>query len=1393
MARSNAGKRKRKRSCAYGPALPAADRAADLYFMFGDEEEEQALPTSTAYRSRNGRQDDGDDEEEERVPSVKFGSLDEWTEEGSLEESVAGGSSHVLPDKTVDEAAEDVAADAGATNGTAEYASDGVWNNGSLRDRLQAWYEGDDDDEDDDDDDDVASGGSSGPSAAADLLHRRRRGFHDANYADTHDENDDGEPALASRTVDDEEPTVLEHIYTMSRSEVAAQRAGIIRQLGELLYSVPPADAVDYCVDLLYTLTDDAEDSVRWALAEELDKILTYFFNRCLPSAGPDAETMQKQGGDASEGLDAVRSPAPAQGSATATEDAQPASADGATPVSDQLPTPTADGESTREDTGNNNNNSNTSPLQPGAMVELLHKLILDPSTLVAEAARDALIRLFIDKRVPEAILRREIMYDTILALDGMDDGSSSGHMSGIGSGGFSFGMGGGFGNLVGGGGGPALGQPLCAALNILTSLVAHLDNWTCEREVLPRLVQWARHQSFPVRRDTVTVICALAARLPERRSELLVLYSALSTDAIWHVRQACARCLDRLMPLIFAGENTNVGMDGAEPQTTDDSPLKTPTRMDMSLDALEDSAGSCEPLISGADGSSSAGATTGLPSASVLDAPGNEHVRALLSQPALNVRTLQRRTAWVLDRYDTFLGDTSRGVREAAWEAIGRICAAFPRGQVPDILVARFVAMSQPQDGISDIADQERITQCAYNMPAMVLMLGPERWSELRDCYSALVGDPQLSTRRTLAHSLPVLASMLHPSDTDRDLVAAFQHFMQDVGEVRSAAIEGLADLFHYIPAESRSRALPSIITWFRAASNDWRTRENIMTQLVKLGDVFTIDDVVASLPLVEDALMDSVAQVREAATSVLAMMIIRTVRDQVPLARLTEALDRMSRSHMYRIRSIYLKVCEALMQHSLMMASVIRDPLLERAARLALDPVANIRLTVVRLFHSIAPLLSSDPKLGSYAAAVVEQLQRDNDFDVRQAALALVPLCSHVSPSALSEGGSSSSLTGNPSLSPSLCRDNSAMSFEMEHTAETYGNDMETVDLDIAAMTLIIICCERHRLPLARMHFQDECKRALAFLPPLMPGVERVLDLDGMDEQSPELRHDQSQDGDATVLHQQQPVSTASEAEEACKVDDAHGDVGLSDEKLDALESDTHFDAVQLDASDGTEKAQLEAASTDAKDAAMSSVAAKEDDTTAVLISEAITDMMERHVASVNAGSVQLVPEPDQAMDEMEGHGHGKDAATGAWTTISSSEAADDTDEDEDVCTVQYVEKKDNDVKDIPPIVENLLRVERRNSLSALQPAMVSPSSTMTLTPHDRRCGCGANDECTHTVPGLVLSSSIETTAVTEAVVTTLGKRVSAPDDADQQDDILLTSGDGAVDARVCTPRLH
>ncbi|KDQ60720.1 hypothetical protein JAAARDRAFT_190873 [Jaapia argillacea MUCL 33604] len=81
---------------------------------------------------------------------------------------------------------------------------------------------------------------------------------------------------------DDDSLSTLEKIYLFSQSKASFHRVYIAHTLVSFLPEVDPAEAVEYVLPLLTALViDEAEDSVKEALATELVHIMWWFFTNC--------------------------------------------------------------------------------------------------------------------------------------------------------------------------------------------------------------------------------------------------------------------------------------------------------------------------------------------------------------------------------------------------------------------------------------------------------------------------------------------------------------------------------------------------------------------------------------------------------------------------------------------------------------------------------------------------------------------------------------------------------------------------------------------------------------------------------------------------------------------------------------------------------------------------------------------------------------------------------------------------------------------------------------------------------------------------------------------------------------------------------------------------------
>ena len=165
---------------------------------------------------------------------------------------------------------------------------------------------------------------------------------------------------------------------------------------------------------------------------------------------------------------------------------------------------------------------------------------------------------------------------------------------------------------------------------------------------------------------------------------------------------------------------------------------------------------------------------------------------------------------------------------------------------------------------------DPERPIVCAFNYPALTLVLGRGRWSEIRDYYLHLTEDRTAKVRRTLAASLGEMANIIGPEQAGEDLVpvfwAAVRGLTKEEEDIRTKALEGLPKLLRSLSHAQQEEMAAGLLTIWENSSQYWRQRELFAGYLGDLvGLVGSRTDVVQEL--MGGALRDEIAAVRDAA----------------------------------------------------------------------------------------------------------------------------------------------------------------------------------------------------------------------------------------------------------------------------------------------------------------------------------------------------------------------------------------------------------------------------------------------------------------------------------------------------------------------------------------------
>ncbi|KAJ2087115.1 hypothetical protein IW140_005270 [Coemansia sp. RSA 1813] len=328
-------------------------------------------------------------------------------------------------------------------------------------------------------------------------------------------------------------------------------------------------------------------------------------------------------------------------------------------------------------------------------------------------------------------------------------------------------------------------------------------------------------------------------------------------------------------------------------------------------------------------------------------------------------------------------------------------------------------------------------VYQCAYNFPALLASLGPSGWDRLRDVYMQLSKSDHHDARQTLASSLHEVARILAESNDDvngiavalnatrlaanrisstgddrrhrggigsspmstysADLESVLCLFLIDAPDIKMAALRNLGDALAWLTPASRVRCLPMIMQVFKHDGKQWRTREMMACQLVKLCQLFPASTVVSSLlPLAVEWAHDPVAGVRAAVAPAFPIVFELTKLDPSTQVRFFETVISFSHAASFRGRLFFVEICAALLAHD---QDPEADPVdfdqffLPSLAALAADRVANVRIALARLVrrmlenrerrHSVSVSLSEIKDNVGTAASSVTKAQAHRSVD--------------------------------------------------------------------------------------------------------------------------------------------------------------------------------------------------------------------------------------------------------------------------------------------------------------------------------------------------------------------------------------------------------------------------
>ncbi|XP_043248698.1 serine/threonine-protein phosphatase 4 regulatory subunit 1-like isoform X2 [Colletes gigas] len=308
----------------------------------------------------------------------------------------------------------------------------------------------------------------------------------------------------------------------------------------------------------------------------------------------------------------------------------------------------------------------------------------------------------------------------------------------------------------------------------------------------------------------------------------------------------------------------------------------------------------------------------------------------------------------------------------------------------VPQHLIDSFLSMVAPEELIDMSADLPHY--CAFSFPAVVLTLGKENWSYLKQAYQALASANQYKVRSMVASSIHEIAAILGPELTATDLVPIYNGFIKDLDEVRIGVLKHLATFLKILKPNDRSQYLMKL-KQFLAIDNiwNWRYREELVAQLLEMVNLFDPYDVECFiLPLALEFLGDKVAAVRQIAVSLITHIVSYLSNNERLVTTVFQELKCMLGVYARKWvgRQTYAYVCAHLITNNAISGDRFSREMLPELLKFSTDKVPNVRLAVARtLSKNVTPMGPGwlGIEQAERVAIRLREMRSDPDRDVR------------------------------------------------------------------------------------------------------------------------------------------------------------------------------------------------------------------------------------------------------------------------------------------------------------------------------------------------------------------------------------------------------------------------
>eukprot|EP01137_Pigoraptor_chileana_P003815 Opistho-2@44557 len=284
----------------------------------------------------------------------------------------------------------------------------------------------------------------------------------------------------------------------------------------------------------------------------------------------------------------------------------------------------------------------------------------------------------------------------------------------------------------------------------------------------------------------------------------------------------------------------------------------------------------------------------------------------------------------------------------------------------------------------------------CAYNMPAVILVMGASRYpSELHSTFSLLVQDFDMRVRKIIASAFHEFASIMPGDVAARYFKTSLSQLLEDKSsEVIAALLEKLNETFanfaHRMDEDRKHTVflelLSSLLSCEGNVRNKWRLQETIMQRFKCLPDYLPSDTIYAKIvPIVFQYMgPQNMLPVREAAAEALCVIIRANRKADQRREMCRRILTEFGKSNSSWNRSLFVDICRSVCDT--FSRKFFKETFYEHYLDIGKDVVPNLRIKMCPLLPMMKSMLRlpADRNLVSKFNQTVDALMTSNDRDV-------------------------------------------------------------------------------------------------------------------------------------------------------------------------------------------------------------------------------------------------------------------------------------------------------------------------------------------------------------------------------------------------------------------------